>query len=764
MKKRNEVNRMWMVIVLTVMGFCGFGIREGASEGQEIIRQVTVKGTKRVAASLVQRAMHLKPDMPLDPQGVAEDTKAIFAMGEFADASISTQKMEGGVELILTVVEQPVVSKVMFQGTKRDVKELSEKIPLKEGDTYAPSKLRQSDQVLTDFFKKEGFYGSKVTGAITEKDATKVKITFLVEEGKKLTVEKIHIVCKAFSPDRIKGEMKTGEPGFMGGGAFDQRVYEEDLKRVVEFCREEGHDKAKLIASELKIDEVRQKVSITIQLDEGPMFRVRLVDLNLQEGELESDTRAKLMETLSTRSGKRWNFKFVEDDRRRIAKYYYDRGFISPSVIPALGFDDAQGLVDLTMNVVRGREAFIEEVVIQGNLETQDKVIRRELTIKPGDRFDLSKIQRSQENVWNLGFFDEPPRFEPLPGSQDDKLKLLFVVKERRNTGELSLGAGFSVLDGFTGTFSVTKHNFMGNGQRLSGSAEYGGFRRAIDVSFMEPWWLDTHTSFQVGGFYSQRAFFSDYKELTYGSSMRLGHVLDEGNRWALWTSYRLNVTDIFDVATTASREIQSSTGERTVSSMPLELVYDSRNSKFFDTTKGSRHSVGVEVAGLGGNLFFSRYILDHSLYQETFSQCVLALHTRLGYVTGYGATPNVPFFERFFMGGTDTVRGYAERAIGPQDSSGFAMGGRLSWVANLEYRVPVVERMLYLVPFFDVGGLWDRAEDARATDLITGAGLGIRVVIPNTTLMIRLDYGFGFDPVLGSTGGRPHFNFGTMF
>lgn len=750
---------LWLAI-----GGLGLSGTFGWTEDGTLIKKITVKGAKRVSASMILHAMKLKVEMPLDPRTVTEDTKAIFAMGEFSDASFSTQEVEGGVELIVAVVEQPVVSKVAFQGTKRDIKDLAEKIPLKEGSTYVSMKLKQSDQVLTEFFKKEGYYGSKVIGAITEKSATEVKVTFIVEEGKKLTVEKIHIVCKAFSPDRIKGEMKTGEPGLIGGGAFDQRVYEEDLKRIVEFCREEGHDKARIVASELKIDEAKQKVTITIHLDEGQMYRVRTVDLLLQEGELEPDTRAKLMEALSTRSGKRFNFKSAEDDRRRIAKYYYDRGFISPTVFPVFGFDDVQGLVDLTLNVVRGREAFIEEVVIQGNLETKDKVIRRELAIKPGDRFDLSKIQRSQENVWNLGFFDEPPRFEPHPGSQDDKLKLLFVVKERRNTGELSLGAGFSVLDGFTGTFSVTKHNFMGNGQRLSGSAEYGGFRRAIDVSFMEPWLMDTNTSFQIGGFYSQRAFFSDYKELTYGFSTRLGHALDASNRWRLWTSYRLNFTDIFDVATTASREIQNSSGQRTVSSVPMELVYDSRDSLFFNTTKGSRHSLGVEVAGLGGNLFFNRFVLDHSLYQETFPQWVIALHTRWGYVTGYGATSNVPFFERFFMGGTDTVRGYAERAIGPQDSSGFALGGRMSVVANLEYRVPVVERVFYLVSFIDVGGLWDRAEDARVSSLLTGAGLGLRVVIPNTTLLIRLDYGFGFDPRLGSTGGRPHFNFGSIF
>jgi len=709
--------------------------------------------------------MKTKVGQPYDPRRLAEDVRAIYAMDEFSDVTVATKELEGGsLEILVTVVERPLVSKIVVEGTKKDVKDLQNKMPLKERQTFTPWKLKESERVLLEFFQKEGHYGAKVEGVVTEQTASEVKVVFRVEEGQKLKVGKLRIMCKAFPPDRLKGEMKTGEPGMLGGGDFDQKAFEEDLKRLVEFCREEGHDKARIVAHKLDVDDVRRTVNITVEVDEGPLFWVRGLTITLMEGGLEPDTQAKLMDRLVTRSGKKFNFKTLEDDRRRIGKYYADRGYIFANVLPSVVYDDQAGLVDIVLTVNRGRETYVEDIIIQGNLETKEKVIRRMLEIKPGDRIDLSKIQKSQENVWNLGFFEEPPRFEFLPGSRDDRLKLLFVVRERRNTGELSLGAGFSVIDGFTGTFSITKHNFMGTGQRLSASAEYGGFRRAVDFSFYEPWFLDSETSFQVGGFYSQRAFFSDYKEISYGGSLRFGHVLDAEKRWRWFTTYRFAFTDIFDVASTASKEVQNSAGQRTVSSIPQELVYDSRDSVFFNTTRGMRHSLGVEVAGLGGNLFFTRYVLDHSLYVETFPQWVVALHTRLGYVTGYGATPNVPFFERFFMGGTDTVRGYAERSLGPQDNTGFAIGGRLSWVANLEYRIPIAERVFYVVAFFDVGGLWDRAEDARFGDLATGAGFGFRVVIPNTTLIIRLDYGFGFHPTLGSPGGRPHFNFGSIF
>ncbi len=744
-----------------IFSFLFLAVTSLFAEESVLIKKVTVKGTKRVLGVVIQDTLKLKVGEPFDPKLVAEDVKAIYKMGEFSDVSIATAEVEEGIELILTVVESPSVSKVVFQGAK-NFKDLADKISLKEKATFTHLKMKLSEKALIEFYKKEGYYGTKVESTVSEIAPSDVKVTFTIDEGQKLSVEKVTVICKAFSSDRLKGEMKTGEPGLLSSTNFDQKVFEEDLQRIVEFARQEGHDKARIVTSKIQPDPVRQKVNITVEVDEGPLFKVGTVELTLRE--LEADTRAKLMDGLAIRVGKRFNYKEVEDDRRRLGKYFADRGYIFANVVPSVQHREDVQLVDIIFTVNEGRVAYIEEVLIQGNLETKEKVIRRELEVQTGDQVDLSKIYRSQEKVWNLGFFDEPPRFEFLPGGKEDRLKLLFTVKERQNTGELSLGAGFSVIDGFTGTFSVTKHNFMGNGQRISASAEYGGFRRAVDVSFLEPWLFDSDTSFSIGGFYSQRAYFTDYKELSYGTNVRLGHSLDKEKFWRLWTSYRLAFTDIFDVATTASREIQNSRGERTVSSVPLELVFDSRDSIFFNTTKGARYSLGVEVAGLGGNLFFNRHIFDASLYLQTIPQWVVAFHTRMGYVTGYGSTPNVPFFERFFMGGTDTVRGYAERSVGPVDSTGFAVGGRLSWVANLEYRIPIVERVFYLVSFMDVGGLWDRAEDARVEDLASGAGLGIRVVIPNTTLIIRLDYGFGFNPKFGSPAGRPHFNFGSIF
>jgi outer membrane protein insertion porin family len=386
--------------------------------------------------------------------------------------------------------------------------------------------------------------------------------------------------------------------------------------------------------------------------------------------------------------------------------------------------------------------------------------------MKPGEPFDSSKLRKSMEKIYNLGFFEDYPTYDILPGFDDNKERLIFRVRERA-TGNISLGAGYSTLDGLTGNLGVTENNFLGNGQRIGIMAEFGARRRNYEISFLEPWFLGNPTSVGFSIYDLLRnSYDNNYTEERLGGNITVGQPLGnyEESNTKLWFTYKYESVNIFDVKDAASDAIKQQAGKRDTSSLTTTIVYDTRDSIFFNTKKGVRYSASFEYAGgiLGGNINFTKEILDARWFQTLFGDFVFALHTSGGYVSGYGSTPGVPIYERFFMGGTDTIRGYDERRVGPKDVLDTPLGGRVMGYGNLELRFPIIGPLMGVM-FSDAGGTWDRTDEINYKDLATSVGFGLRFTITGA-LMLRLDYGYGFKQEWAAPGGRLHFNMGNIF
>jgi outer membrane protein insertion porin family len=411
-------------------------------------------------------------------------------------------------------------------------------------------------------------------------------------------------------------------------------------------------------------------------------------------------------------------------------------------------------------------------ISIQGNVKTRDAVIRREIRIYPGERYDGEKLRRSKERLYNLGYFEEV-NFETVPSAErPDHRDLVVSVKEAK-TGEFSFGGGFSSVDNFIGFVEIAQRNFdlfnwptfTGGGQDLSFRVMAGTRRRNFELSFTEPWIFDRPYSAGFDLFNTTRTRGEGYSfELKRtGGALRLGHAIGDYNRVGL--TYRLEAVHVSDVAESASAALKREIGESTVSSLRLSYTRDTRDNTF-NPKRGYLLDNGIELAGsvLGGDRDFWRWTGSGSIFFQPFVEDqVLELRGSLGLADAMADSDFVPIFQRFFAGGADSIRGYRERRVGPKDpSTRDPVGGEAVAVFNAEYTVPVVE-FLKVAGFYDIGNVWASLGDFASGGFRSGAGAGVRIKTPFGP--VKLDYGWPINPERGERrNGRFHFSASRAF
>jgi outer membrane protein insertion porin family len=484
------------------------------------------------------------------------------------------------------------------------------------------------------------------------------------------------------------------------------------------------------------------------------------------------------------------NDKFFNQDKwdadlGRLQTTYASKGYIYASVTPEYSWDASAGEVKVKLTIKEASKAYIEEIRIRGNDVTKDKVIRRVLTLKEGDAFDSEAVGKNRMRIYNLGFF-ENVGVDTQPGSEMDKLILIFDVSPERKTGTLSLGAGYSSVEGLVGFLQVSQNNLFGNGQAVSAQWDFGTLKNSYSLSFTEPWLFDKPISFGVDlyrtlltqGYNSQ-----GFDQVSTGGSLRLGYTLNE--YWKVFNTYRYQSDDTSNVSAGLTGIFE---GIENISSITPSIVRDSRDN-IFDASSGSYNILSVTLAGgyLGGDRHYVKPVFDSRYHFMTpaifgwrwLNSFVLGLHGRIGYATPYDAgtgISEVPVSERFFMGGTDTVRGYDERSLGASIAPNF--GGLFTLLTNIEYGFKPAPP-IKLRAFYDSGNTWagfnsvERDANGNYKPFLYPAwGVGMLFTIPTSVIQIRLDVGFPllpYDPNgppngVEAQGYRVHFNIGNIF
>ena len=751
-----------------------------------LIKKITVNGLKTVSEDRIISVMESRRESEFTPEKAGRDLKSIYSLGSIADAAIYKNDIEGGVELIVKVQEKPVIKNIKYNGSEEiSIYDLETETEFKTGIPYELFRLKKNVEKLEAMCREKGFNSPKITYEVAEnKTENTVDLVFNIKKGKKYVVSKINISgTKVFTVDSVKGKMDTTLPGFFGGGVYKEDVFAKDLDKILDYYRSEGFVNAKIAKSDVTFDEDKEKASIEITIEEGVQYKfgdIRiqvanpkvysaedvaavftvLKDVVTEEKDRTEDKKAMVC-VLKAKEEKVFNSDILKNDLMRVRLLYSQKGYIGAAVEEEQTVDSEKKTISVSVSVKEGKVFFVEKVVVDGNYKTKDYVVEREIRVKAGEPFDGDKLRLSLERIYNLGFFEEV-NYALVPNAIDPDRQTLEIKVKERPTGQMNVGATYSSVDGITGYLQVTENNLLGNGQRISAMWEFGSLKQNYEFTFLEPYFLNEPLSLGGSVYKMIRSYFVDYKDERIGGNLRLGLSAGDFTRW--WFTYQFEQINIFDVSATASPLIKGSEGPSATSSLSVNWIEDTRDSIFFNTKKGHRYSATFQYAGglLLGDNNFTKYIFDTSWYYKYLWDFVIALHLNASYATGFGSTGSVPFYERFFCGGTDSVRGYEERALSPRDSNNVAIGGSFMLYGNLENRFPIAGPLFGTI-FFDFGKSYDSPLSLPATTLSTSAGLGIRFIITGA-MMIRLDYGFGYDPEFATPGGKIHFNIGNIF
>ncbi len=733
-----------------------------------MIRAIDVQytGPATLSKERILAQMRTKVGQPYSNEVVQEDIKALYKTGYIRNVRIFAQPEGDGVKVIVAVQTRAIVHEIEITGAER-VKptRLRKEIKVKLNQALDEQQLEEARQKIIEIYQGRGFTNVSVDfriDPIDEKRGT-ARVVFTVNEGVKGAVSQIRFEGNAHVSQKVlRKQMKTRGKTlihFMDkSGRLDEVQLEQDLDKIREYYQDHGF-------IDVEIKDVRKgrtekgPMIITIVISEGPQYHVR----NLTITGYQHTTEPKVRTLLKMKEGSVYSPKQLRDDAKAVADAYGSGGYVDLVITPE-GTPAGTGLIDVHYTIEESVRSFVNRVNIQGNTRTKDKVIRREVLVAPGDVFNTVRVDTTKKRLENLGYFakvETYPEDTDIPGRKD----LTILVQEKR-TGSLSFGGGFSTVDKLVGFVELTQGNFdlfnwpsfTGGGEKFRLRLQYGTERKDFLLTITEPYFLDRRLALTGQAFYNEANYLSaDYDQRNYGFSLDLRKPINAYMYGTL--GYTLQNVEIFNVASSSPEFILTQSGTFTESKVFSSLVLDTRDNPLL-SRRGQRITFSPAIAGgfLGGDTQIYGLDLEGSQYFHLPKDTILLLNGEIATVSQWGSGSEVPIFERLFLGGSNNLRGFPFREVGPQQN-GEPVGGQSMARATLEWTFPIIEKARGAL-FYDTGFVntseWSFGFNHMASDV----GVGLRLDLPIGPL--RLDYGY---PVMrdGYNGGG-HFNFNVGY
>ena len=742
-----------------------------APQGPPIVRSIDVEytGPGTVSKERILAQMRTRVGQPYSNEVVEQDIAALYKTGSIQNVRIFAQPQGDGLRVIVAVQTRSILREIVIDGAERvKAQRLRKEIKLKLNQPVNEQQLEEARQKIIEVYQGRGFTDVSVQfriDPIDEKRGT-ARVVYTVTEGVKGAVSRINFEGNThFSEKVLRKQMKTrGKTpiSFLDkSGRFDDVQLQQDLDKIREFYQDHGY-------IDVEIKDVRRErkekgpMILTIVIAEGPQYHVgKLVISGYQ-----NTTEQKIRALLKMKEGSVYSPKQLRDDAKAVADAYGSGGYVDLVVQPE-GTPAGPALIDVHYSIEEGVRSFVNRVNIEGNTRTKDKVIRREVLVAPGDVFNTVRVDITKKRLDNLGYFakvETYPEDTDIPGRKD----LTILVQEKR-TGSLSFGGGYSTIDQLVGFAELTQGNFdlfnwpsfTGGGQKFRLRIQYGTQRKDFILSLTEPYFLDRRLSLNGQVFYTEANYLSsEYNQRNYGFAMELRKPLNTYTYATL--GYQLQDVDIFDVSVSASDFIKSQQGSTTESKIFSGVVYDSRDNPLL-SRRGHRFTFSPYIAGgfLGGDTQIYGLDFEGSQYFHLPWDTILLINGEIATVSQWGNGSDVPIFERLYLGGSNNLRGFPFREVGPQDENGEPLGGKSMWRTTIEWTFPIIEKARGAV-FYDTGFVnsseWSFGFNHIASDI----GIGLRLDLPIGPL--RLDYGYPVQRDGYHGGGRFNFNVGYQF
>jgi len=731
---------------------------EGQTVSEVIVRY---RGERTVDEARIRNLMSTRAGGIYRAESLDNDIRSLYESGLVDDVRFLAEPVGNRVRLIAEVATRPALGGVGFVGnTVFSDQKLARESKLEAGGALSDAEILAARRLIEEYYRGHGYPDVTVSHRIQGSEREGLSdLVFLIEEGSKNEIRRIRFEGNtAFTANELRKEMKTKPKGFFSwltkSGRFESQQLDEDIDAVLDYYRTRGYLRASSPGP--RIDPVRDgRVDLIIAIDEGDKYTVNGVGFGAMTVFKPDDFYPLL--TLNGEDA--YNSTKMRADITMIRSFYGSRGYADATVTPDIR-DAGPNRVNITYRITEGTRFRVGRVDIQGNTKTKDKVIRREIPLKPGDHFNSVELDTTRARLNNLQYFsDVQVSGRPASGGYRD----VSVLVDERATGSVGVGAGFSSIDNIVGFVTLEQSNFdlfnpwnfTGGGQRFGMNLRLGSERTDFSISLVEPWFMDRRLALGGDLFYRQNTFFSDfYEQKNVGASIFIRKPITEQSSFRV--QYTLEQVDI-DSDVNANRYIDqnfpgdngdnSLLSQRAIggdflrSAVALNYLYDTRDNNILPR-RGHKFDATLTVAGgiFGGDVDTVTLSMLGQKHWNLKWDSILTVNGEIAFVDALNG--EIPIFERMFLGGGRTLRGFEFRDIGPRDT-GYTeevYGGNSLGFMSIEYTIPIIETVR-AAAFYDIGFVNASSWDIAPNDLYSDVGIGLRLQLPISPLPLALDY-----------------------
>jgi outer membrane protein insertion porin family len=748
-----------------------------AGLAQELVERIEIVGNDRITKETILFYLSTREGDYYNAEIVKKDFRALWATGFFTNIKIEEADGTRGKVVKIMVEETPLIKTITYR-TGRKVKEDDITNKLKEKDeyllpysNYSPAKISKIQKTIEDLLAEKGLGAAAVNVETIRKGKNEVELTFKIDEGSKVRVgEVVFAGNPKLAPSALREALKENKPHSIvswiaGKDSYKQAKLADASAEIKKKLQESGYMEATV--GEPKVEEFQKKtfwplskrrkmVRLTFPVNAGYLYKVG--DIKIEGNK--AFTLLGIMSKIKFQKGEIYSTKIREKSIEGLGELFRQYGYWYAQAIPVENLDPKNKVVNVTYQIVEGELCFLRRLDIKGNIYTKDKVIRREIMVNEGGIFSLGLFKDSVLRVKQLGLVDleKEPEIKP-DQNEPNQFDVTLGVKELQRNN-IQFTAGYSGYEGTFVALSYSTVNFLGAGENLEVAAQYGKRIRNYSFGFTEPYLFDKPISLGFNIYDRYMVFPYIYNRKGRGADLTVsGRLLGHWMRGSLTYSYE-NV-EITEPGTLPIDETLTGTpatpyldpyysglygfGKYNMSSL-YPSIYRSTVDSPLTPSSGTLLLASVKYAGkwLGGEIDLYKPRFEFTRYQPLVRGThwhSVGVHVEYSYVKPLGGS-EVPFWERFFLGGERSIRGYEIYAIGPRSEQGTNIGGLTELVINAEY-IWAVGGPLYLIAFHDRGNTWGPDQKVSFRDVYTSTGVEARIFVPALRIPFRLIFSY---------------------
>ncbi len=720
----------WLLLSLLVLfGYAPVaasakGLASSVLLGKPVV-SIVVKGNRYIESAALLAGLQTKVGGVFSRRTLSRDIQKIYASGNYADLKVLGEPQGEGVKLTFDVQENPFIAEYHMDGNEEiTYKDMKRKLKLKEGVIFSEVKLRADINTIRKGYVKKGYYQLTVEPVKELLADGSLKLTMHVHEGDITHIRQIRFIGnKAFSDAELSGKVSASisglMPWFTNKDVIDTKKFANDAQMLLEFYQNHGFLDANVESSQLSLTPDKNAFYLTFALHEGPIYHVSKLDV---QGDLEP-SKEKLLEAIILQEGQVYSVSDLRATIDAMSLLVGDEGYAFNSVTPLFKRNIEEKTVDIVFDVEKGREIYIERIDIEGNENTDDGVIRREMRLDEVQRFSSTGMKQSKERLTRLSLFKDV-RVSMPRGTADDRVNAKVTVEEDQ-TGSFILGAGFSQYEKMSFRVKTSEKNLFGKGYNANVTADIGQVTQNFNTSLTDPYFLGSDVAATINLYKTQTNLNAALSTIRYYTQNDYGGGVDFSVRLSehayYGTGYRYSNTNLTDIDPSASFFLRAQGGKQTTSEITQSLSLDSRDS-LISTTKGLNNSASISIAGPGGNNRFWEAGTSLRAYVPITEGITLNANLAGKIIRSYSGV-DIPIYRRYSLGGIGSLRGFDYYGVSVRDpATGDYIGGdkQLTGSINLYLPVPFVQTSgLRAVLFTDVGTVWGNVNKTSLSQAI---------------------------------------------